>query len=517
MTEQARIIRPYVLVLIAALGLSQEKPAPGIEGLVLDAQTGAPIKRAQIWLNGPQCTDGGALTDASGRFVLDNIDPGTYDLSARHSRYLDQRYGAKRPGGRGTALIVAPGQRLKDLEIRLWRAASVTGRVVDEDGQPLKGARVQIGRARRYVVPEAYTNDLGEYRLSGIPPGSYSVEATYRSPLPMPGPDKDMEMSYPPLFYPGVRDRSQSRPLDLKPGDEYSGIDFQMTPVTAVRVQGHIAASDGLVRVSAGRNSAVAEPGTGAFELRGLLPGSYLLCAQDHSHDFFARWPLEIGNSNITGLTLAVSPGATIRERIPVIEEACAYAKLDFAALGTHLRAHESFQKCDGESLPNGRVEADGRFQFTSVPPGRFWIDVSRLSDDFYLKEARLGRLNILESGIQVDSDDLDGVELVLTPFGGRIDGTVLDGEKNQAPHAQVILSPETKSQTVRTAWADASGRYSIRGIPPGEYRLFAWSSDEADVHDPTNLSDSDKKLGKEVEIEEKSHTTVELTLEDPR
>lgn len=361
-------------------------------------------------------------------------------------------------------------------------------------------------------MPEVFTNDLGEYRLSGIPPGSYAVEATYRSLLPVLGPGNDTELSYPTLYYPGVPDLNQSQPLDLKAGDEHSSIDFQMTPVRAVRIQGHVvAAREGkaeAIVVSAGRHGAAVDPSTGVFDLREVLPGSYLLCARYFvdSHDGYARLPLEVGNSDITGITLTPSPGASVRGRIALTEEARSLAKLDFAALGAHLQPQESPEECHGESLPDGRVEADGHFEFRYVPSGSFSIDVSGLPADFYLKG---------ESGIQVDSDDIDGVDLVVSPFGGTIDGTILDGSKNPVFEAKVILSPETKNKNVRTAWTDQNGRYSIRGVRPGKYRLLAWDRDEAAMHDPMNLSDSEKKLGKGIEIEERSRKTVELILED--
>lgn len=129
------IFRSSLFIFVAVAGISQQKPAATIEGLVLDAQTGAPVKGAQIWLDRLKVMEAGALTGSDGRFVLDNVVPGRYGLAAHHSRYLRQNYGAKRAGGRGTPLIIAPGQRPKNIEIRLWRSALVTGRIVDEEGK----------------------------------------------------------------------------------------------------------------------------------------------------------------------------------------------------------------------------------------------------------------------------------------------------------------------------------------------------------------------------------------------
>ena len=123
-----------------------------VEGTVLDANTGAPLKKARLMMYGTRPghrTRLSAVTDASGRFLFPKVEPGKYRLSVRRNRYASQSYGQKKPGTAGALLTVAARQHIKDVVFKLVPGAVVTGRVVDEDGEPVPyvSVSVKIGRA----------------------------------------------------------------------------------------------------------------------------------------------------------------------------------------------------------------------------------------------------------------------------------------------------------------------------------------------------------------------------------
>src|SRR5207237_5256512 len=134
-------------------------PAPvaakgSIEGQVLNLKTGMPLKKASVRLVG---TGGGRgvmpvmtvrETDDAGRFAFTALPPGKYQLSAERQGYLRQSYGARQYSGGGTPVLVGDGQTVKDIVFKLNPQAVITGKVLDEDGEPV--ANVQ-GRAQRYV------------------------------------------------------------------------------------------------------------------------------------------------------------------------------------------------------------------------------------------------------------------------------------------------------------------------------------------------------------------------------
>jgi Carboxypeptidase regulatory-like domain len=241
------------LLVGAALAVAQQpaverrsgKPSEkaSIAGTVTRKRSDEPLKKAQVALSpadgrGPMY---GAVTDAGGRFEIVGIEPGQYRLWVTRNGYLRQNYGQRSPGRAGTTLALAAGQRLRDLDFHLTPAGVVTGRVVDEDNEPIANARVQALQlhyydARRRLVPAgtAGTNDLGEYRLFGLPPGRYYISATYRpgyaalvgmsALVRQHAAAAAQKESYVPKYYPGTSDASRAARVHVAAGAETQGM-----------------------------------------------------------------------------------------------------------------------------------------------------------------------------------------------------------------------------------------------------------------------------------------------------
>ena len=179
-------------ILFLATPLQSQQPiaAPEkarIEGRVVRAGTGEPLKKAWVVLQKAEAREmpRAATTDADGKFVLTDIEPGRYRLVTRRNGYVTREHGQRAPDRPGVTLTLAPGQRLDDILFELIPAAVIAGRVYDEDGEPAAGVMVEVmrylyARERRQLVAveRASTNDRGEYRIFGLEPGTYYVSAT---------------------------------------------------------------------------------------------------------------------------------------------------------------------------------------------------------------------------------------------------------------------------------------------------------------------------------------------------
>ena len=120
-----------------------------VEGSVARQDTGAPLKKAAVVLRSNETLEKSAftITDDQGHFEFDSVEPGSYRLDASHDGYLDSQYGQKKPGDPGINLSLAAGQRMTDLFFKLPRPASITGHVIDEDGEPLSNVSVKAYQA----------------------------------------------------------------------------------------------------------------------------------------------------------------------------------------------------------------------------------------------------------------------------------------------------------------------------------------------------------------------------------
>ena len=145
-----------------------------IEGRVTNSQTGVPIKRAEVRLvrherGGPARTSGPqgytGSSEADGTFKFEGIEPGEYSLSGNHSGFLNTQFGATRVMSPGTILNLQPAQKLSNLNLALIPQSIVSGKVVDDDGEPVQGARVQ-------AMSERWMNG----KLQWMPPRWYHYE-----------------------------------------------------------------------------------------------------------------------------------------------------------------------------------------------------------------------------------------------------------------------------------------------------------------------------------------------------
>ncbi len=234
-----------------------EKPLANctIQGQIVQQPGAVPIRKAQIELSatGDDATDESGyktVTDADGRFRIENIKPGSYRLSFGHAGFVDAE---KRHHGSGMLLSLTAGQEVKDLLLHVAPAAAITAKVLDGDGDPL--ARVEVlaiayggpslGTPRSRPlnnVGQCSSDDLGECRISDLPAGRYLVAAQPRfgspEPLRVNKEDKDTA-AYTTTYYPGTTDKGMAVPIELHPGDE-APVKIALATVRTFHVHGRV-------------------------------------------------------------------------------------------------------------------------------------------------------------------------------------------------------------------------------------------------------------------------------------
>ena len=164
-----------------------------MRGMIVAADNGSPIRRAQVRVTSPDAREGRvATTDAQGRFEIKELPAGRYTMTASKGGFVSLQYGQRRPSESGTPIELGDGQTMDKLAIALPRGSVLGGRITDEFGEPVANASVsawRYGYRGRRAAHDAgagrtsrdTTDDQGHFRLFGLPPGDYYVSATLRS------------------------------------------------------------------------------------------------------------------------------------------------------------------------------------------------------------------------------------------------------------------------------------------------------------------------------------------------
>jgi hypothetical protein len=177
----------FTLMAVLIQGAAEQRGSASVEGVVLRSGSTEPVSRARVLLtpgDGATGRDIEATTSGDGRFVLQNVPPGKYRLTAARDggAYAPSDYGQRHAKGRGLSFTIAAGEQMKDVELAMAPTGSISGRIVDGNGNPVPDARVMAleavyneGRRELRMGQAVRSNDLGEYRLFWLPAGRYYV------------------------------------------------------------------------------------------------------------------------------------------------------------------------------------------------------------------------------------------------------------------------------------------------------------------------------------------------------
>ena len=138
-------------------------------------------------------------------------------------------------------------------------------------------------------------------------------------------------------------------------------------------------------------------------------------------------------------------------------------------------------------------IGENGQFAVERVPPGDYSIQILNLSDDIFVKSARSGDDDILSKPLRIDWSPPLPIAVGLSTNGGHVDGVVLDRGNRPFSDAVIVLAPDESRRTFpdlfRATRSENDGRFTIRGIAPGVYKLFAWQNLKANEYlDPSFL-----------------------------
>jgi hypothetical protein len=496
-----------------------------VEGTVLNSVTGEPVKKARVTLApiAPRTDALAATTDAAGHFLIDEVDAGRFNLSASHSGYTQpvSSRGGPKPN---PALTLEKGQKIKDVVLKLAPEGVISGRILDADGDPLEGVdiecmSIEYQRGKRQLVASHRTNvdEIGEFRLPRLAAGEYIIRATSYDEMPVQerpgggaGAGQASKDRYVATYYPSTMNPNNASPIEVSPGAQI-GITITLMRTRTFSIKGHVnsgSEKSGVFLSPRGELQPGGPRGTGLdsqgrFQLEGIAPGSYLLFAGDEHTG--VRMPLEVHDENIEGIELSPQPYGEILVRAIIDGEGdLKHAPREFSITS----------RTSGKSgMCHPQDDSPCKFRYWGED-GPFDVLPTGLPIDFYVKSARLGEQDVLDAGFEFTPGVTGVLTLVLNPNSGQIKGSVTNAKDEPAVGVKVTLIPDGRPRSptrYKNTDTDQNGHFVIKGVSPGEYKIYAWEDIEEGAEQDSDFVKAHESDGEKVSIQERAHETVQL------
>ena len=533
-----------------------------VRGRVVAAGTGSPIRRAVVNLSPapPPIQSGAAgqtfvsvqplppatpfgpqrrtVTDAEGRFAFTDVASGSYRIFVNPGQHSGQHvsiaYGAKPSEGPlgsdpGLTLQLSDGQTIDKVVIALPRGAVISGRIMDEAGEPL--ARVQVyalafpaGSPRGIRVGSGVqTDDLGQFRIFGLQSGEFVVAAdarnnTFVSPN-SPQSEAD-QVGFMTTYYPGVTDESAAQRVRARAGTETSGVEIRVGSGRLFRVSGTILDSEG--RAVSRSSGELIRRGTafgntqnfffqtdeqGAFQMQNIPPGDYRLVmrypnntpaqAAAPTDPQLAYQPVTVAG-DVENLSVVLRPGTTITGQVYFEQEPPASALTQLRIMATSANPEDGI----GRGLMPSPIGSTRTFTLKGLI-GENLLRLIAPYQNIYLKSIAADGEDITDTPREFKASDR--IVVTLTSRASIVEGVVTDPRGTPSGVGIIMFADEkglwqTNATRTKRTGVDANGSYRVSGLMPGRYYIIAVPRERLTF--PANAVDSAyfEQLSKEAE-----------------
>jgi hypothetical protein len=530
----------WILVLFIFVGalatqlFAAERESPfGISGVVIHSVSGQPLGRTEVSIGKAEefeTTLQKVLTDTDGRFSFTGLQPGKYWLAARRNGF--RRQGYEQHGGYVSAVAVGPTLASNGLIFRLHPDASISGTILDTEGDVVPNANVFLfhtdistGFKQLFYVGDAFSDDRGAYHFSHLESGEYFVvvsaqpwySAAASAVRQAAGANAAVSPSfidlvYPTTYYPGVTEPSSASPILLHEGETFVvAMTLVAEPELRLRI-GHVndegqqprstslkqQVFGALIDLPATQENIVDD----AVEVSGIPAGRYVLDIQSYTATISTR-------SRVVDVSADTEVDAADTTTLPSIR---GVVQMDG---GLNVRSRLL-------RLWNSRTEQMLDTQYSET--GEFSINPEFLMPGTYAVFAMNGENSIISSisaigakvtgqSIQISGPTPIQLSIKLSRTLSKINGMTLRNGKPIAG-AMIVLVPENPEWNMplfRRDQSDTDGTFTLRDVLPGRYKILGiddgWNLEWAA---PAFLK---AHLGHTVDVEVRANTTYQTVV----
>jgi Carboxypeptidase regulatory-like domain len=473
-----------------------------------------------------------ARTDDRGMYRLDRMTPGDYLIVVPHTM-------VNVPASLVAAFLTA----------RANGTYSNFGRELSASGAP---------------TPFALGQAIGDQMVVTSSLGGPSTEM-------LAGSNSDLILTYPTTFYPGATTPAEAQRVTVTSGQDRAGIDLRLQPVRTAVVSGTVTGPDGpvanmgvhLIPVgdadfsnATGFDAATtATDGSGAFTFLGVPSGQYTATVSNIPRPAFQTTSVMIstgGGTVVMGMGMSASPGPPPTPTEPTLWGEAPVSVGDTAVSGVAISLRTGARLCgrvafegsgapptgraldgiavtaspaDGHATPfmtAGRANADGQFTTMGYPPGWYFIQVTNVgAQGWTLQSVTLGGRNVDGEAITLGHEDLDGIVVTFTQQPNEVNGTVHSTMGSAADDATVFLFPSDYAGWISAGMSPrrlhstpaSGGRFSVKGIPPGQYAIAAVASDEVSDQQDVKFFEALARIGTRLTVDATGTRTLDLTV----
>lgn len=541
----------YLMTTVAAQqGVQQEShltstTAARVGGTVL-AETGQPLGGALVKADCEANREESVTTvsNAAGQWQL-VVPSGRCRVRITKSGYIPGWYSPPRWAPNGW-LNLAQGQTVI-YDLRLARGATISGRIRNDAGTPMSGARVYASAYQYFnwtrrlfpVGASATTDEDGRYRLDGLPPGDYVISAVMSSTVV--GGRVSSPQTFSPTYFPGTPAAEGGSLLTVSAGSELEDISFPVVSARLATVSGTAVHASGkpitrgMVRlVATGPTAplvghAVDLMGNNSFVFSNVPPGEYKLDVvsapflnngtraggpTDLEVDEAGSMALRVSGIDIDDIAIVTNPTGAVFGRV-VFEDSTPF---EAGPAGMTVQGY-TLSVASMRMGAIGAVNDDWTFRVAGLHD-RHRFRVAGVPKGWFLKAVMLRGIDVSERGIEFQKGErVDGLEMVLTRRMARVRGVVKNAAGWGVPHVPVVIfsgdSDKWGYQTrfVRRTTTDEDGSFTFEGMPPDDYLVLAATSDAGSENDPEQL-EKWRKVAVPIALSERELKSVTIPLQ---
>src|ERR1700722_3636704 len=437
------------------------------------------------------------ITSEDGKYEFRGVPPGKYSLTGAKRGFISASY--DQHDQYSTAIVTGAGFDTETLVLRLAPDAVITGKVLDEANDPVRQATVSLyyddhsaGVEHIRQFRSAQTNDLGEYELTPLMPGTYFLSASGKpwyavhphldstqsasEPAENPPPiDRSLDVAFPTTYYPGVTEADDAMPIPIRGGERLEA-DIHLNPVPSLRLLFRVpdngthgynfpqleqSAFDGSTFIqSSGLN--VVSPGV--MEITGIPAG---------------RYNLHLNTAAGTVLMNGVDLTRDGEEIDASKSEATSSVKFSVRIAGaTTLPEHLSVGLRSGNRIitASQAVDAKGEAELQQVAAGRYEVLIFGPGTPYSVAHMSSEGAQVAGRALSVTAGSSPSVSLTLAAGSAEIQGTVTRAGRGFAGAMVVLVpkDPELGRDLFRRDQSDLDGTFALRGVIPGSYTLLA-------------------------------------------